>query len=180
MAKRKTTNKKRKKTQDNKELLRQLSTSSGKNAVKYIVIVLGIFALMYLLTLLILKKSSTDYITKEKDTTSIQYSEILAGTSFDKKDDEYFVIFYDKSEENSKAETIYSDYKAKDDHKTIYYVDLSSKLNKSVVSNESNSSATKAEELKIKGTTLIKFVDNQIDDYIEGEDEISKYLGIED
>ena len=94
-----------------------------------------------------------------------------------KKDDEYLVLFYDMDED---SESIYSnlisDYEAKEEHLPIYYVNLSSALNKSVIADESNKDATSIEELKISGATLIKFTSNSISEYIEGEEAISDYL----
>lgn len=174
----KNTNKSKKNTQNSKEVLKNFDNDNdAKKVIKCVVIVLAIFAVMYLLTVLILKKSSTDYITSKNESTSIQYSEILAGTSFSKKDDEYLVLFYDMDED---SESIYSnlisDYEAKEEHLPIYYVNLSSALNKSVIADESNKDATSIEELKISGATLIKFTSNSISEYIEGEEAISDYL----
>lgn len=176
----KNVNKKKNINQTSKEVLNNSSSNEELiNGVKCVVIVLVIFALMYLVTLLILKKSSTDYITNEKESTFIQYSEILAGTSFDKNDNEYLVLFYDMNkdeEENYTYTNLVSDYEAKDEHLPIYYVDLSSALNKSVISQEANKEAKSAEELKINGETLIKFNNEGIIEYIEGEEAISNYL----
>ncbi len=173
----KNTNKNRKNIQTSKEVLKNsYSDNELKKVIRCVVIVLVIFAVMYLLTILILKKSSTDYITKEEETTSIQYSEILAGTSFSKKDNEYLVLFYDMSDGSSKYSSVASDYEAKEERLPIYYVDLSNVLNKSIVSEESNKNAESAEELKINGATLIKFNTEGIVDYIEGEETISNYL----
>lgn len=171
-------NKKVKSTQNRKEVLNSISNETSlSNIVKCVLIVLVIFVLMYFVTLLVLKRASLDYITKDNDKTSIQYSEILAGTSFLKKDSEYLVLFYDmSSDEKSTYENLYSDYKAKDEHLPIYYVDLSKSFNKSVLSDSSNKEAKNGEELKINGSTLIKFKDGSIDEYFEGEEEIKNYF----
>lgn len=182
MAKQKKTtnnkNKSKKNTQNSKEVLKSINNDNEvKKVIKCVVIVLAIFALMYLLTVLVLKKSSTDYITKEEESTTIQYSEILAGTVFNKKDNEYLVLFYDMDEDTDYTySNLVSDYEAKEEHLPIYYVDLSSALNKSVIADESNKDATSAEELKINGATLIKFTNNSISEYLEGEEAISNYL----
>ena len=170
----KNVNKNRKNIQTSKEVLKNSYGNDELNKViKCVAIVLAVFIVMYLITVLILKKSSTDYITKDEESTSIQYSEILAGTSFNKKDSEYLVLFYDMDEDNTYADLI-SNYEAKDEHLSIYYVDLSNALNKSVISEEeSNKEAKSVEELKINGATLIKFTNNSISEYIEGEESIS-------
>lgn len=171
----KTLNKKNKERNINHNNI-EISSSSNdaSKIVKCVIIVIAIFAVMYLITLLILNNSSSDY-TKRDIETSIQYSEILAGTSFQKKDKEYLVLFYN-SENDAKYLDDVSNYQAKDNHLPIYYVDLKNKMNSSVVSEESNKEAKNASDLKVKSPTLIKFVDNEISEYIDDKDEISKYL----
>lgn len=176
MAKSKNTENKKNKKKNINHTNIEISSSSNdaSKIIRCIVIVIAIFAIMYLITILILKNSSSDY--KERDIeTSIQYSEILAGTSFQKKDKEYLVLFYD-SDKDAKYMDDVSNYQAKDNHLPIYYVDLNNKMNKSVVSEESNKDAKNASELKVKSPTLIKFVDNEISEYIDDKDEVSKYL----
>ena len=171
------TNKKVKTTQTKKEVLEDFSSPSIASVIKYIIVVLAIFGIMYLVTVLILKKSSLDYISKEPRKTSIQYSEILAGTSFSKKNNEYLVLFYDMNgDDASTYDKLYSNYMAKEEHLPIYYVNLGSALNKEVISKESNKEAASAEDLKINGATLIRFVDNKIEEYFEGEDQIKDYF----
>ena len=171
----KTSNKKAKNVQTRKEVLNSnIYGSESKKIVTCILVVLVIFALVYLLTNLILKKSVADYITKNNDKTTLQYDEILSGQSFDKKDSEYLVLFF--NEEDTIYQTLISNYQAKDEHLTIYYVNLKNRMNKNCVSNESNKDVTTSSELKINGPTLIKFTNNEISDYIEGEDSITEYL----
>lgn len=183
MAKQKKTtknmNKNKKINQTSKEVLNRNSGNTDlKKGITCVVVVLVIFGLMYLITLLILKNASTDYIVKENEKTTIQHSEILAGTSFDKKDDEYLVLFYDMNEDEDKYTyaNMISEYKAKEEHLPFYYVDLSNKMNKSIISEEVNKNAKSAEELKVNGETLIKFNKDGIVEYIEGEESISNYL----
>ena len=171
----KTSNKKAKNVQTRKEVLNSnIYGSESKKIVTCILVVLVIFALVYLLTNLILKKSVADYITKNNDKTTLQYDEILSGQSFDKKDSEYLVLFF--NEEDTIYQTLISNYQAKDEHLPIYYVNLKNRMNKNCVSNESNKDATTSSELKINGPTLIKFTNNEISDYIEGEEPITEYL----
>lgn len=174
MAKRKETTTKKNK----KEIINNTSYNNEfKSVIKCIIGVLLFFGIMYLLTLLILKKSSTDYIEIEDEKTAVQYTEILAGTSFDKEDKEYLVMFYDQKEDkNSTYYTMISDYQAKDSHLPIYYVNLANAMNKNIISTDNNKNATNAEELKVAGPTLIKFADNSIKEFIEGKEEIDKYL----
>ena len=180
MAKKKTT----KKINNNikKEHTKVMNSISNRDnevskVIKCIIVVLVIFAIAYLLTIYITKNSTDSVVKKELENTSIQYDEILAGTSFSKKDSEYLVLFYNVSEdENSTYDSLKSTYEAKKDAIPMYYVDLGSSLNKDCVSTEANKDATSSSELKINDATLIKFTDNKISEYMIGEEEISNYL----
>ena len=94
-------------------------------------------------------------------------------------DDAYLVLYYDgsNSDLSSTVGTLVSTYKSKDSHLPIYKVDMSDGLNKNYTSEESNTNPSSVEDLHINGITLIKFVDNKVDEYIEGQDSISDYLG---
>lgn len=172
----KTTNKNKKNIQTRKEVLNSnMYGSESKRIITCIIVVLVIFVVGYFITKLILKNSITDYITKNNEKTTLQYDEILSGQSFDKKDTEYLVVFFHK-EEGSFYQTLISNYQAKEQHLPIYYVDLKNKMNQNCISKESNKNATSSKELKIKEPTLIKFKENKISEYIEGEDSITEYL----
>ncbi len=176
---------KSKKTSNNKNKIKKSAQTNIKigntslsndmsKAIKCILVVVILFVFMYGITVLILKNSPYEY-TKEDVETSIQYDEILAGTSFQKKDSEYFVLFYHTDGDNQYMNLL-SDYQAKEEHLPIYYVDLDNKMNHSVISEESNSEASNASELKIKDATLIKFKDGKIEEYIEDASKISEVL----
>ncbi len=184
MAKKTNSKNKKKKTTNNKKVVNnkkiiEKNISNNKNSfvIKCIVIVLVILLLVYLLTVYI-TKNSTDSVTKEKkENTTIQSDEILLGTSFKQTDKEYLVLFYNVDTDiNSTYYTLKSDYEAKEDALPIYYVNLASKLNSDCISTESNEDATNASELKINDTTLIKFTNNEISEYIVGGEAISEYL----
>ena len=171
----KTSNNKKKSVQTRKEVLNSNTYSSdSKKIITCVLAVLIILVFVYLLTNFIIKRSVADYITKNNDKTTLQYDEILSGQSFDKKDSEYLVLFF--NEEDTIYQTLISNYQSKDEHLPIYYVNLKNRMNKNCVSNESNKDATTSSELKINGPTLIKFTNNEISDYIEGEDSITEYL----
>lgn len=172
-----TKNKKNKKVNNNNRIIETSKSNDVSKVVKCTVIILIILVLVYLLTVYI-TKNSTDSVIKERvDNTTIQYDEILVGTSFNQPDDEYLVLFYNVDNDiNSAYYTLKSDYEAKDDALPIYYVNLASKLNSDCISSESNESATNASELKINDTTLIKFTNNKISEYIVGAEKISDYL----
>ncbi len=183
MAKKVSTKNKTKKKENNKKVLnnkRVIETTGSKelsNVIKCVIVVLVTLLLVYLLTVYITKNSTDSVVKETTENTTIQYNEILAGTSFNQLDKEYLVLFYDvDADTNSAYYTLKSDYEAKDDALPIYYVNLGSKLNSDCISGESNENAENASELKINDTTLIKFTNNKISEYIVGAEDISNYL----
>lgn len=151
--------------------------SELSTAIKSIIIVLLVIGAIYLLTIYITSHSTESVKKITREDTTIQYDEILAGTSFSKKDEEYLVLFYDVDKDtDSIYDTLKSNYESKEDVLPIYYVDLGSSLNKKCISDDSNKNATNANELKINDATLIKFTNNKISEYITGENDITEYL----
>lgn len=179
MAKTKKKKNKIEKKRQNKEMdtTKSIFAKEEIKIIKCLIIVLIIFGFMYFVTTLILNHSEDSTYQKKKDKTSIQYDEILLGTIFQKKDEDYLVLFYDVSKDTkSTYGSMISDYEAKEGTLPVYYVDLGNAMNKSCLSNEANENATNASELKINDTTLIKFSNHNIEEYIVGEEEISNYL----
>ena len=151
---------------------------STKSIIITLGIVLGVLLLFYLLTVAINNKHR-GLNTKEKEKTeaSIQYNEILGDNTFTQTPEEYYVLFYDFDD----PEAVYLDYLyntyANVEGNYIYKVDLGNKMNEKFVSEESNSKASKAGELKIKGTTIIKIRNKKNVSYTEGPaQEIARVL----
>lgn len=167
---------------NNKKVKFESSSSFDGEYKKIIIITLVVLAFLvafYFITVAILDKgdSSTKNINTDEE-VEIQYKEILVGTSFSMKDSSYLVVYYDTTDEEN-ASTIssaISTYRTNNKDSHIYYVDMSNALNKSFVSEESNSSAGSASELKINGPTLINFSDGKIVEYVEGTEKIVDYL----
>jgi len=115
------------------------------------------------------------YIPPIKAATEISYDEILVGNVFNKPQQTYYVLFDTFGDQTN---NVYIEYliSSKEYENKIYKVDMSNPMNKTAISTESNKKATKASELKINGTTLIKIVSGKILGYTTGEDEIISYL----
>ena len=178
MAKNSKNNKKERKI--NKNEYETAIDSSIKNKI-FIVIGFLVFLLaFYLLTLYITNKNNPkkdDSDTKEEVTFS--YDEILVGRSLSMQDDEYLVLFYDKSDEKQSEiyDQLYKDYKNKEEHLSIYYVDMSSGLNKKFsTTEESNKNPSDVSEFLINGPTLIRVNNHIVQDYYEGEESIKSII----
>lgn len=153
-----------------------------KGKVSIIVTVVISFFTFYLLTVYIVNKDSkTDdnkNITQSEEKT-ISYDKILLGRSFSMENEEYYVLYYDSSDEDISSiyNELLSNYRAKDDGLSIYYVDMNDGLNKShSTTEESNKNPNTVEDLFINGPTLIKVQEGKVIKYIEGESEIRAIL----
>lgn len=138
--------------------------------------ILLVFSIFYGVSVFITRDSREKNNDQEQE-TSISYYNILLGSSFNKKSEDYYVIYYDMSDEEiySTYSSYVSTYRTNGDL-SLYMVDMSSEFNKAYVSDTSNREATNASELKINGPTLIKFSDGKIAEYYEGDTEISGVL----
>lgn len=148
------------------------------HVIRVVLIVLGFLGIFYLLTVYIINRNQTD-TGSSKEEVSIQYDEILVGTSFDMKDSEYLVLYYDKSDEDlSKSfSDKLSSYQSMEEALKVYTTDLGSAFNQSyVTTGVVNRNPNDASELRFSGPTLIKFADGKVIDYIEGENSILEYL----
>lgn len=154
------------------------------NITKKLWAVFGILLFLlifYLLALYITNKNSTTDETKEEASVSevsISYDKILLGRSLEMSSGDYLVICYDYSDENinNTYTSLVSSYKAKDDSLPIYSVDMSSQFNKKYVGEEANTSPKKVDDMVISGPTLMKVSNNEVVEYIQGEESISDYL----
>ena len=168
-----------KKNKVKRQRMPKIETSMDLDVKKLIimsVIVLVCLGLFYGLTLLILKDDTKS--NNDKTKTEIQFSEILLGSSFDQEEDKYLVLYYDSSDKEiaSSISSLISTYDSKNSQTPLYTVDMADGSNSRFVSENGNSSATKASEMAIKTPTLILFNNHAIGEYIEGYENISSRL----
>ena len=134
-------------------------------------IVLGIFIVAYLIIGIFVTKEIKWFQgdNKVEETTTIQYTTILAGETFNQNSDEYYVIFADSKGYNYAT---YETMATNNSDKKIYLVDLANTLNQKYISEESNSGVQSAADLKVKDNTLIKISNKSNVLYLEGKDNI--------
>ena len=154
---------------------------SLKSRLIVVVGVLAFIGLFYLLAIHITNKNSViDYDEPSESSGSSDYSEILFGTTFNRSESEYLVVFYDKSDEetSSSLSTSVLDYVAKDDNLTTYTVDMSNMYNRDYnTTEETNKAPSNVDELRINGPTIIKISKGNVVEYIEGLEAVKDYLG---
>ena len=127
---------------------------------------------MYFLTTLILSRD----VEEEKITeNTIQYDEILAGSSFGQSEDEYYVIYYDSTNEYSTVSSLVSSYQLNGGDIKLYSVDLSNGMNKKYIT-DGDIVTSDASSLRVKENTLLKFEDGEVSETITDLSEIMDIL----
>lgn len=185
MAKSKNTSKKKNKREVVKQKVNKKSvdkkidtmeTSTSREIIKVLRVLFAVVVVLsafYLLTVWIVGSDKKE----EKQETTIQYDEILAGSSFGMRDDEYVVVYYDftDTELTEITSEIYS-YSYTGVYR-LYTVDMNNGFNKPYATEEkANKSPKSVDELAINGPTLIKFKEGKVEKYVQGTEDIVKYL----
>ncbi len=159
---------KRKKTSNNIDID---TSTSFSGTIKVIVAILVIFVLFYLLTVVILNHRSS----KIETNSSIEYTKILAGSTFKIKSNDYLVFFYDStSDDSSDYAELVSKYRNKKKSLEIYTVDLNEGLNKRYISSDANKDVQSIKDLKVNGATIIRIKDHKNVSYVT--ENFSDYL----
>lgn len=145
--------------------LKKLGIISG-----IIVLIIGI---LYLIVGIFITKDIKWFDKDDGITETIQYKEILAGETFNKNNEEYYVIFADST---GNYYTLYETIIDNNSDKKIYIVDTANPLNTLYISDETNSNVQQISDLKVKSDTLIKIQNKQNVLYIEGKNEIINHF----
>lgn len=113
----------------------------------------------------------------EEEEVTIQNIKILAGSTFNRIDSEYYVLFYDFEGNNAlNCLAIYNLYNQKEEHLKMYVVDLNNAFNKTyVVDSIDLVNVNSASELKVMDASLIKVKDGKAEFVISGNEELSNY-----
>ena len=115
---------------------------------------------------------------EEKSEVEIQNVKILAGSTFNRIDSEYYVLFYDfEGDYAANCLAIYNLYNQKENNLKMYIVDLNDSFNKKyVVDSNSLVNVNNIDELKVIDASLIKVKNGKAEFVISGNEEISNYL----
>lgn len=168
-----------------RELRRKQAKKEGKslhpeikeetNQLKKLLIITAVLVFIictiYIISALFVTKE-LDWLDKKDENTTETLIEntILASEIFKQKEEEYYVYFYDYNDENNQITSAVS---SKLSSKKVYKVDTSSALNIKYVSEQSNKSAKKLEELKVKSPTVVKINGDEISAYYEDKEIIN-------
>ena len=117
---------------------------------------------------------------EEAEEVTIQNEEILAGSTFKMKEEDYIVLYYDYTMASAGVyDMLYSNYtSSQNDLPKMYKVDLSKGFNKSYLSDEKkiNKRPSSLDELELKNPTLIRIKNNTVVKFITSKDEIKEYI----
>ena len=147
--------------------------SEIKKTIIIIVVAVVLLVGTYFLTTLILESDNNDDERITENT--IQYDEILAGESFNQSEDDYYVIYYDSTDEYSTISSLISSYQLNNTDTKLYSVDLANGMNKKYIT-DGDVVTTNASSLKVKDTTLLKFKNGKVTDTITDITEITNFL----
>jgi len=141
---------------------------------------IGFFIFVYLITALFMGELNFERnkLPNQTPNVSIQYKEILAGETFNRPEQEYYVIFY-KFDDTDAAiiNNLSNQYSQKENALKIHIVDLGKKFNKSIYSETiKNLNANNIVDLRLQDITLIKIKNGQNILQVEGLSFIMEYL----
>lgn len=135
-----------------------------KNYLRITIILVLIILVLYIFSGLFFTKELKKPNKENQNNIS---NSIIAKSIFNQSEEEYYVYFYDFTNEDSNiSETINS----KLSNKKIYRVDTSSALNANYVSESSNKNAKTLDELQVLSPTVIKISGDYIIEYYEGNE----------
>lgn len=179
----------KKRQQLEKELRKNTSITNETVEMKKIGIILVsivfVLAIFYVIGGIItgeIKLSQKKYTVDE---ATIQYDEVLLGSSLNLSDSDYYVL-YAKTEDpfTANLQQLITNYKNITGSLNVYFVDMDNDFNKDYLvgegeqSNSTISNINSASDLKISSPTWIRVSNNKVTEYIEGyetiKDSISK------
>ncbi|MBQ7136937.1 MAG: hypothetical protein IJO43_03085 [Bacilli bacterium] len=169
-----------KKVKKNKKTIGKTPAHYDSEVVRIVKIAVSIiitFAIVYFITEFINEQRNK----ADKQEVEIQNVEILMGETFEKKDSEYIIVYYDF--EDKMYSELYSmlveNYNSVKSDIPMYKVDLSTNFSKKYMAGDeevSNINPTSLSNLKVKGDTLIRIKDKTVIKYVEGKDNIKNYI----
>lgn len=149
-----------------------IETNQIKKYLMTIFIVVGVLAIIYLVSALFVTKE-LDWFSKDKkettENTTSNSNTILASAIFKQSEEVYYVYFYDFDEESKESE-ITNLVGSSIDSIKVYKVNTKSAMNGNYVGEKGNKSAKKLEDLKVVPHTLIKISGDTITEYYENDE----------
>jgi len=148
----------------------KINTSTDVDYMKVIKIGIGVLlvlALVYFVTALATGEIKFGKEATEEEETIIQYDEIIAGETFNRPEEEYYVLYMNFTDTfASYYLSLIDTYETSDDSLNFYTVDIEKVINTDYVTNE----------LKVENPTILKISNSKITETITGRDNILNFF----
>ncbi len=158
------------------------SNTEVSTLIKILIGVLIFLGFTYLITGLLtgeikLGKKDKDIVTEAE----IQYEEILAGETLNRTETDYYVMYFNFTDNIASSYiTLKDTYLKKEKALGFYLVDLEKGFNKGFVAqNDENTDKinfNNISELKVKNPTILKISNHKVVERVEGKDKIISFL----
>lgn len=137
-----------------------------------IVVLLVFFVILYILTGIFITKDIKWFDKKDTTTDNVSTisNKILGVDSLRQSEEEYYVYYYDTTNENSDVTSTINSLTTK-----VYKVDLHDAFNANIVGDPSGV-VSDISELKVADPTVIKVVNSTITEYYTGVEQITTTL----
>ena len=162
-----------------KKQKKEYNNEEEKSIVSRFIMTIGLILLalvaLYLFVGIFVTKSITFGKEDKEETTEVASDKttILASQIFDQKEDEYYVLVYDTTDEVHNIEQFLNLYKTKSGSLPVYKVDSSKKFNSNyIVTEDSNKNPESINDLRIITPSLIKISSKHVSEYTEGFEEV--------
>ena len=149
--------------------------------IKILVGVLLVLALTYFIAALM--TGDIKFCQKEKEEekeVSIQYEEILAGETFKQDKNEYYVMYFNFTDNVASSYLTFKDtYSYKENSLDFYIVDLEKGFNQDFIKEENGEykeNPSSIEDVRVTNPTILKISNHKVVEQIEGKEEVLKYL----
>lgn len=140
------------------------------NLFKIMLVICIVFAIFYVLTYYISKKTDNKETNTNTDTvTVIQYDEILIGSILNQPDDSYYVLITSEYDYTNRYKEYISKYS---NGNKIYYSFKDNQMNNKYISENENLIVENISDFKVKDNTLLKIVSGKIVDAYSGNQNI--------
>lgn len=117
---------------------------------------------------------------KEKTEVEIQYEEILAGETFKQDASEYYVMYFNFTDNIAASYLTFKDtYSYKENSLDFYIVDLEKGFNQTFIKKETEEDkkyADSIDDVKVSNPTILKISNHKVVERVEGKQDVLNYL----
>lgn len=164
----------------------KMSTSTELDYMKVIKISVGVLlvlGIVYLLTAIASGEIKLKKDDEEEKVVTINYQEIIAGETFNRNAENYYVFFYNFEDNYADYYSyLISTYNSKDNSLPFYTVNLDKKINTDYIITDSDDSTieyaypSNIETLRVQNPTILEIKNGKTVNVITGKDNILEFF----